>query len=319
MSRGDVIASIDHTPEVTDHFSAHIVCLSDTGILPGRPYYLRIGSAIATAQIKELKFRLDINTGDKLAEKEINTNQIAFCNLSLDRVVVLDSYDLNQDLGGFILIDRITNATVGCGMVRFPLRRASNITWYPTKVDKVTRASAKAQTPCVLWFTGLSGSGKSTIADLMEQKLTALGKHTMLLDGDNVRHGLNRDLGFSAADRVENIRRAAEAAKLMVEAGLITLVSFISPFRNERAMARQLFAEGEFLEIYVDTPLSVCEARDPKGLYKKARAGNLPNFTGIDSPYEPPQSPELRVEGGERPPHELADHIIHMLEVKGLI
>jgi bifunctional enzyme CysN/CysC len=260
-----------------------------------------------------------VNTLEKQPAKNLELNEIGECNIAIDRKIVFDPYEENRDTGSFILIDRLTNATVGMGMIRFALRRASNIHWQAMDVSKVARSRMKDQKPVVLWFTGLSGSGKSTIANMLEKKLSAIGKHTFTLDGDNVRHGLNRDLGFTDADRVENIRRVTEVARLMTEAGIITLVSFISPFRSERRMARQIMQDGEFLEIFVDTPLEVAEARDVKGLYKKARAGEIKNFTGIDSPYEPPETAEITVNTVQTSAEEAADHIIVELEQRGIL
>jgi len=319
VSRGDVLAAPQNRPEVTDQFAAHLVWMSEQPLYPGRAYLLEIGTLRCTAQVTEIKHVVNVNTLEHLAAKHLDLNDVAFCNLSLDRAVPFDAYADNPEMGSFILIDRMSNATVACGMVAFGLRRASNVHRQAMKVDKAVRASANSQTPCVLWFTGLSGAGKSTVADRVEQRLQALGKRTMTLDGDNVRHGLNRDLGFTDEDRVENIRRVGEVSKLMVEAGLITLVSFISPFRSERNMARELLEAGEFFEIFVDAPLATCEARDPKGLYKKARAGNLPNFTGIGSPYEPPENPELRLPAGEAAADALAEQVIELLRQRGVI
>ena len=319
VSRGDMICDANTRPEVTDQFAAHIVWMDEHRLLPGRPYWLQTGTALVGAQITEIKHRINVDTLEKLAAKHLDLNDIAVCNVSLDRPLPMERYADNRDTGSFILIDRMTNATIGAGMVDFSLRRASNIHWQQTKVDKTARARLAGHAPCVLWFTGLSGSGKSTVADLVEQRLHALGMRTMLLDGDNVRHGLNRDLGFTDGDRVENIRRIAEVAKLMVSAGLITLVSFISPFRSERQFARGLLDEGEFLEVFVDAPLSVCEARDPKGLYKKARRGALPNFTGIDSAYEPPLAPDLHLASAEEAASVLAEQVIATLRHRGII
>ena len=265
--------------------------MADEPMLPGRPYWMKIGTRQVTATITEPKYKVNVNTLEHLAAKKLELNEIGVCNLSLDQPVAFDPYAENRDTGGFILIDRLTNATVGAGLIHFALRRSQNIHWQAVDVHKAARAAQKGQKACVLWLTGLSGAGKSTIANLVEKQLLSLGRHTYLLDGDNVRHGLNRDLGFTDADRVENIRRVAEVAKLMADAGLIVLVSFISPFRAERRMARALFEPGEFFEVLVDTPLAVAEARDVKGLYRKARRGELKNFTGIDSPYEPPEKP----------------------------
>ena len=293
VSRGDIISSPETPPQRADAFAAHLIWMSETPLLPGRSYWLKAGAQTIGATVTELKYRVDIETFDHLAAKEMHLNEIAFVNVATAEPIVFDPYDENRDTGGFILIDRHSNATVAAGLIRFGLRRAANTYFQSFEVTKTARAQLNAQKPALLWFTGLSGAGKSTIADQLEKKLHALGKHTFVLDGDNVRHGLNRDLGFTEADRVENIRRVAEVAKLFVEAGLITLVSFISPFRAEREMARELVAPGEFVEIFVNTPLETCELRDPKGLYKKARRGELQNFTGLDSPYEPPENPEL--------------------------
>jgi len=294
-SRGDILAAVGEPPEVADQFETTVVWMAEEHLLPGRAYWLKIGARMVAATVTEIKHRININTLEHLAAKQLELNEIAICNISLDRAIGFDPYKDIPDTGGFVLIDRITNATVGAGMIRFALRRAHNIHWQAVDVSKATRAQDLGQKPALVWFTGLSGSGKSTIANLVEKRLQAEGKHTYLLDGDNVRHGLNRDLGFTDADRVENIRRVAEVAKLMTDAGLIVLASFISPFRSERRMARDLLEPGEFLEVFVDTPLAVAEARDVKGLYKKARAGELKNFTGIDSPYEAPEAAEIVV------------------------
>jgi bifunctional enzyme CysN/CysC len=319
VGRGDVFASPENPPDVADQFSAHVVWMDNETLLPGRRYIIRIGSATVGATVTVIRYRLDVNTHEQTAVRYLNLNDVAVCNLSLDRPLPIVCYKDSRELGGFILIDRVTNATVGCGMIDFALRRSANIRWQAMKIDKQARARIFRQKPCVLWFTGLSGAGKSTIADLVEQRLHQLGRHTMSLDGDNVRHGLNRDLGFTDQDRVENIRRVAEVGRLMVEAGLITLVSFISPFRSERQMARDMLGPDEFVEIFVDAPLSVCERRDTKGLYKKARAGNLPNFTGIDSPYEPPLEPDLRLAAGEGEAVDLADAVIVYLQRREII
>ncbi|WP_420342204.1 sulfate adenylyltransferase subunit CysN [Paenirhodobacter sp.] len=294
-SRGDVITRADAPCEVADQFEASIVWMAEAEMLPGRPYLLKIGAQTVTATVTEPKYEVNVNTLDHLASKTLKLNAIGVCNISTDRPIPFEAYGANHDLGGFILIDRMSNATVAAGMIHFALRRSQNIHWQAVDVNRDAHASLKNQKPCVVWFTGLSGAGKSTIANLVEKKLHAMGKHTFLLDGDNVRHGLNRDLGFTDADRVENIRRVGEVAKLMTDAGLIVLTAFISPFRSERRMVRDLMAPGEFVEVYVDTPLAVAEERDVKGLYKKARSGALKNFTGIDSPYEAPEAPELVV------------------------
>ena len=295
VSRGDVIAVADHPPEVADQFASHVLWMADAPLLPGRGYWLKIGSQTVGAQITEIKHRVDINSQKLLAAKRVNLNEVAYCNLMLDQPIAFEAYADNRTLGGFILIDRQSNATVGCGTIDFALRRATNIHWHQLEIGRKTRAAIKGQNPSCLWFTGLSGSGKSTIANLVDRRLHAMGYHTYILDGDNLRHGLNKDLGFTDEDRVENIRRVAEVAKLMVDAGLIVLVSFISPFRDERRMARELFGEDEFLEVFVDTPLELCEQRDPKGLYRRARAGEIPNFTGISSPYQPPEHADIHL------------------------
>ena len=312
-SRGDVIAAASDPPEVADQFAAHLLWMGDERLLPGRPYLLKLGTQTVGASVTEIKHKVDVNTQEHLAAKHLELNEVAYCNLHLDQPVAFEPYARNRTLGAFILIDRQSNATVAAGTLDFALRRAGNIHWQHLDVDRAARARIKHQQPRCLWFTGLSGAGKSTIANLVEKKLLAMGQHTYLLDGDNVRHGLNKDLGFTAEDRVENIRRVAEVAKLMTDAGLIVLVSFISPFRAEREMARALFDEGEFLEVFVDTPLAEAERRDVKGLYAKARRGELRNFTGIDSPYEAPETPELHLMASESSPVELAEQVIRAL------
>jgi bifunctional enzyme CysN/CysC len=312
-SRGDVIAAASGPPEVADQFAAHLLWLGEQPLLPGRPYWLKLGSRTVGAQVTEIKHKIDVNTQEELAAKELELNEVAYCNLYLDQPIAFERYVDNHDLGAFILIDRATNGTVAAGTLDFSLRRAGNIHWQHVDVDKVARARIKHQQPRCVWFTGLSGSGKSTIANLVEKRLLALGHHTYILDGDNVRHGLNKDLGFTDADRVENIRRVAEVASLMVDAGLIVLVSFISPFRAERQMARELFADGEFFEVFVDTPLEVAEQRDVKGLYAKARAGEIRNFTGIDSPYEIPEHPDDRLVTTEQSADVLAEQLVQRL------
>jgi bifunctional enzyme CysN/CysC len=313
ISRGDVIAAGGDPPEVADQFAAHILWMSDAPLLPGRPYWLKIGARTVAATVTDIKHRIDVNTQEHLAARKLELNEVGYCNLSLDEPIAFEAYARNRALGGFILIDRYDNTTAGAGTLDFALRRAGNVHWQHVDVDRAARARQKGQAPKVLWFTGLSGAGKSTIANLVDKRLHALGYHSFLLDGDNVRHGLNRDLGFTDEDRVENIRRVAEVAKLMADAGLIVLVSFISPFRAERRMARERFAEGEFIEVFVDVPLALAEARDVKGLYKKARAGLIPNFTGIDSPYEVPEHPDVHLQAGAHDPEALALQVLAKL------
>ena len=313
VSRGDVIAAADDPPQVADQFAAHLLWMDEAALLPGRPYWLKIGARTVAATVSEIKHRIDVNTQEPLAAKRLELNEVAYVNLSLDEPIAFASYAENRALGGFILIDRHSNGTVAAGTLDFALRRAGNVHWQHLDVDKEARARVKGQTPRVLWFTGLSGAGKSTIANLVDKRLHALGYHTFLLDGDNVRHGLSRDLGFTDEDRVENIRRVAEVAKLMTDAGLIVLVSFISPFRAERQMARARFDQGEFLEVFVDVPLALAEQRDVKGLYRKARAGQIPNFTGIDSPYEIPEHAEVHLDASSRTPEQLAAQVLEKL------
>ena len=313
ISRGDVIADAHKPPQVSDQFAAHLLWMGEQALLPGRPYWLKIGTRTVSASITEIKHKIDVNTQEPLAAKHLELNEVAYCNIYLDQPVPFEAYADNRTLGGFILVDRQSNATVAAGTLDFALRRAGNIHWQHLDVDKTARARIKGQQPRCLWFTGLSGSGKSTIANLVDKRLHAMGYHTFILDGDNVRHGLNKDLGFTDEDRVENIRRVAEVAKLMADAGLIVLVSFISPFRAERRMARDLFAPGEFVEVYIDTPLAVAEERDVKGLYAKARAGQLRNFTGIDSPYEVPEAAELELDTVSEPAERLAQQVIDYL------
>jgi len=319
ISRGDVIATADAPAEVADQFEAHVLWMSQDHMLPGRPYIMKIGAKTVTCTLASPKYKVNVNTLEHLAAKTLELNEIGVCNLSLDRDIAFDAYAENRETGGFILIDRLSNETVGMGLLHFALRRASNIHRQAMKIDKKARAEQKNQKPAILWFTGLSGSGKSTIADIVSQKLHAMNRHTATLDGDNVRHGLNRDLGFTDVDRVENIRRIAEVSKLMVEAGLIVLTSFISPFRAERQMARSIVEEGEFVEIFVDTPLEVAESRDVKGLYKKARAGEIKNFTGIDSPYEAPRAAEITVDTSQISAEEAADRIVGWLDERGYL
>ncbi|MCL7465450.1 sulfate adenylyltransferase subunit CysN [Phaeovulum sp. NW3] len=312
-SRGDVIVQADEPCEVADQFECTLVWMAEAEMLPGRPYLLKLGTQTVTASVTEPKYEINVNTLEHLAARTLGLNAIGVCNISTDRPIPFEAYTANPDLGGFILIDRITNATVAAGMIHFALRRSQNIHWQALEIDRQAHAAQKNQSPKVVWFTGLSGSGKSTIANLVEKKLYALGKHSFLLDGDNIRHGLNRDLGFTDADRVENIRRVGEVARLMADAGLIVLTAFISPFRSERRMVRELMPEGEFIEVFVNTPLAVAEARDVKGLYKKARAGALKNFTGIDSPYEPPEQAEIEVDTVSMTAEEAAERIVSYL------
>ncbi|HMT42615.1 adenylyl-sulfate kinase, partial [Sphingorhabdus sp.] len=312
-SRGNVIATADNPPEVSDQFEATIVWMDDDALHVGRSYWLKLGTQTVSATVQQPKYTINVNTMDHLAAKTLELNAIGVAELATDKPIVFEAYADSRTLGGFILIDKITNRTVGAGMLHFSLRRAQNVHWQPTDISREDHSSLKNQKPRVLWFTGLSGSGKSTIANEVEKQLHLMNRHTFLLDGDNVRHGLNRDLGFTEADRIENIRRVGEVAKLMADAGLIVLTAFISPFRAERDMVRKMLPEGEFIEIFVDTPLEVAEARDVKGLYKKARSGQLKNFTGIDSPYEAPENPEIRVNTVEMTPAEAAEHIIRKL------
>jgi len=316
-SRGDVLVAKEARPQVSDQFAAHIIWMDPEHLLPGRQYLLKNMTRTVPVQITDLRHRLDVDSLEHIAAKVLELNEVGYANLSTSEPIAFDPYAENRDTGGFILIDRFSNATVGAGTIDFSLRRASNIHWQALDVDRSARAKLKHQKPSVLWFTGLSGSGKSTVANIVEKKLYARGRHTTILDGDNVRHGLNRDLGFTDADRVENIRRVAEAAKLMADAGLIVLVSFISPFRSEREMARELMPDGEFVEIFVDTPLALAESRDPKGLYARARAGEIKNFTGIDAPYEEPVSPDLHLRTENTDPEALAEQVIAYLEAHG--
>jgi bifunctional enzyme CysN/CysC len=312
-SRGDVIALADNPPQVADQFESTIVWMADEEMLPGRSYWLKIGTQTVTATVQQPKYQVNVNTMDQLAAKTLELNAIGVANLSTDKPIIFEPYKDNRTLGGFILIDKISNATVAAGMLHFSLRRAQNVHWQATDVTRDHHAALKNQKPAVLWFTGLSGAGKSTIANLVEKKLARMNRHTFLLDGDNVRHGLNRDLGFTDADRVENIRRVGEVAKLMTDAGLIVITAFISPFRSERDMVRQMMQPGEFIEVHIDTTLADAEARDVKGLYKKARAGELKNFTGIDSPYEAPVDPEIRIDTAALSAEEAADLIVARL------
>ena len=319
VARGDVLADPGAPPQAADQFQATIIWLHESPLLPGRSYLLKLGAHSVAATVAPLKYKVNVNTLEHVAARQLDLNEIGVCDLELSRAVVFEPYRVSRALGGFILIDRLTHETVGAGLLHFALRRSQNVRWQPFDVDKRARAALKRQTPCVIWFTGLSGAGKSTIANLVEARLHALGYHTYLLDGDNVRHGLNKDLGFTEADRVENTRRVAELSRLLVDAGLVVLVAFISPFRAERRMARELVESGEFFEVFVDAPLSVAESRDPKGLYRKARAGELKNFTGIDSPYEPPEHPELRLDTTTLAPVEAAAQVLERLQAAGMI
>jgi bifunctional enzyme CysN/CysC len=312
-SRGDVIALADDPPEVADQFEATLVWMSDEALMPGRPYWLKIGTQTVSAQIHAPRYQVNVNTMEHLAAKTLELNAIGVVTLATDKPIVFEPYEVSRDLGGFILIDKFTNSTVAAGMLSFALRRSQNVHWQALEITRDAHAAQKNQQPRLLWFTGLSGAGKSTIANLVEKKLYALGKHSFLLDGDNIRHGLNRDLGFTDEDRVENIRRVGEVAKLMTDAGLIVLTAFISPFRAEREMVRALFAPGEFVEVHVDTPLAEAERRDVKGLYRKARAGELKHFTGIDSPYEAPENPELRIDTTKLSAEDAAETIVEWL------
>ena len=320
VSRGDVLAAASAPPGVADQFECHLVWMNEDAMLPGRPYLLKIGTRTVTATVAQPKYKVNVNTLEHTATKTLELNEIGVSNISLDRPIPFDPYAENRDTGGFVLIDRFTNATVAAGLLHFALRRADNVHWQAVEVDKVARAAQNGQRPAVVWFTGLSGAGKSTIANIVEQKLHRSGHRTYLLDGDNVRHGLNRDLGFTEADRVENIRRVAEVARLMADAGLIVLASFISPFRSERQMARDLLEPGEFVEVFVDSGLDVAEQRDRKGLYAKARRGELVNFTGIDSPYEAPLHPEIHLDAsGALSPEEAADEVVEHLRRAGIL
>jgi len=315
VSRGDVLTRPGETPEYSNQFQARLVWMSEEPAFPGRSYLLKVGSQQVPATITDLKFRTNVNTLEQTAATKIDLNEVATVSIATDKPIAFDAYAENPLTGGFILVDRLTNATLGAGTIDFGLRRAQNLTYQSFDVNRGVRAQMKGQTARIVWFTGLSGSGKSSIANLLEKRLTAEGRHAYILDGDNVRHGLNRDLGFTEAARVENIRRVAEVAKLMADAGLIVLVSFISPFENERRLAREIAGDIDFAEVYVDTPLAVCEARDPKGLYKRARAGEIKNFTGIDSPFEAPSTPELVLHGADEEPAVLADQLHDWLKL----
>jgi bifunctional enzyme CysN/CysC len=313
ISRGDMLASAQAPVEMADQFEAHIVWMADAPMLPERQYHLTIGTQTVNVVVTGIKYQLNVNTLEHVAAETLPLNGIGVCTIKTDRPIAFDAYRNSREMGGFILVDKMSYQTVGAGMLNFALRRSANIHWQSVLVSKKSRGAMKGQKPCVFWLTGLSGAGKSTIANALDRYLHARGLHTYILDGDNLRHGLNKDLGFTDADRVENIRRAAEVARLMVDAGLIVIAAFISPFRQERDTARALFEPGEFFEIFVDTPLAVAEQRDPKGLYKKARAGTLPNFTGIDSPYEAPEHPELRLFTLNLTPESAAEAIAQLL------
>ena len=319
ISRGDVISTVAAPAEIADQFEVTVNWMHAEPLLPGRPYLMKIGTRTVTASITDIKYQVNVNTRQHMPAKTLELNDIGVCNISLDRAIAFDPYKQNRDMGSFILIDRLSNNTIGAGMINFALRRSHNIHMQPVDVDKSARTRIKGQKSAVLWFTGLSGSGKSSIANAVEKRLHAMGHHTYLLDGDNVRHGLNKDLGFTDADRVENIRRIAEVSKLMVDAGLIVLSAFISPFRAERDMARNMLQDNEFIEIHVDTPLAIAEERDVKGLYRKARAGELTNFTGIDSPYEIPESPELRIDTSNTQIEAAVEQIIAVLRERKIL
>ena len=312
-SRGDVIADALRPAPVADQFTCHVLWLGDAALLPNRTYLLKVGTRTVNARVMSIKHKVDVNSQAKLAARHLELNEVGYCTIGLDDEIAFEPYASNRTLGGFILVDRHSNATVACGMLDFALGRSSNVHWQHVDIDKSVRGASKGQHPLCLWFTGLSGAGKSTIANLVERKLHALGYHTYLLDGDNVRHGINKDLGFTPEDRVENIRRIAEVAHLMVDAGLIVLVSAISPYRSERRSARELFGDGEFLEVFVDAPLAECERRDPKGLYRKARAGEIRNFTGIDAPYERPEAPDIHLLSGGQRAEQLAEQLTTQL------
>jgi bifunctional enzyme CysN/CysC len=314
VGRGDVISAAAQPAATASQFEAHVIWMAPEPLLPGREYLVKLATQTAAATISPLKYRIDVNTFEHVAAEQLELNDIGVCELELDREIAFAPYAEDRALGGFLIIDRLSLATVGAGLIRFALRRSHNLRRQPLEITKEARAALKQQRAGVVWLTGLSGAGKSTIANALERRLHALGRHTTVLDGDNVRHGLNKDLGFTPQDRVENVRRIAEVSRLMVEAGLIVIVSFISPFRAERRMARALFAPEEFLEVFVDTPLAEVERRDVKGLYARARRGEIANFTGIDSPYEPPEHPDLRIDGASTSPDVAADQIVALLE-----
>ena len=319
VARGDLMVGTASRPEVSDQFAAHIIWMSDQALMPGRSYLARIGTATTPVVVTAIKHRIDVNTGEHLAAHTLGLNDIGFCNLATGAPVAFDSYRQNRSTGAFIVVDRLTNQTIGAGMIEFGLRRGGNLPWQATLIGKSERAAHKHQRPAIVWFTGLSGAGKSTIANMVERRLHAAGHHTMLLDGDNLRHGLSRDLGFTEADRVENIRRAGEVAKLLTDAGLIALCSFISPYRAERDTVRRLVPDGEFIEVFIDTPIEECERRDPKGLYAKARAGAIRNFTGFDAPYQAPTDPELHLHTIGQQPEQLAERVVKKLAELGIV
>ena len=319
ISRGDLLVAPQARAEFADQFAATLVWMKEESLIPGRSYWLKLGTRTVAATVTALKYRVDVDSGAHLAARSLGSNEIGFCNISTATPVAFDAYAANRETGGFILIDRFTQETAAAGMIAFALRRASNIHWQDSTVTPGQRAELKGQQTAVLWFTGLSGAGKSTIANRVEQKLLALGCHTMLLDGDNVRHGLNRDLGFTDTVRVENIRRVAEASRLMCEAGLVAICAFISPFRADRQMARDIAAPQPFIEVFIDTPIEECMRRDPKGLYAKARTGAIPNFTGIDSPYEPPEAPEIHLATIDADAEALADRLIEELRKRNIL
>ena len=319
VARGDVLATPDHEPGVADQLQATLIWMHEHALMAGRSYMIKLATQTALATVTRLKYTIDVDTHAHIASRRLEMNELGVCDLDVNRPLVFDPYAVNRDLGGFILIDRLTNDTVGAGLVQFALRRSQNLRWQTFDVSGNSRARLKGQRPCVVWLTGLSGAGKSTIANLVETRLHQLGQHTYILDGDNVRHGLNKDLGFTDVDRIENIRRVAEVARLMADAGLIVLASFISPYRAERQMARELLPDGQFIEVFVDAPLSVAEARDPKGLYRKARRGELKNFTGVDAPYEAPEAPDLHIDTSTVPAEQAADRIVGALRSAGVI